>query len=320
MQSDFLRNSHDQFFIQLLAKLSEADPGFGGMTPLHEAVVKDCISSLASLVSSTQPQCNGANFLGQTPLHLAGSNVEIARVLVQSGHDIDAVDGLGRTPLMYAAALGYTDTVQFLIYRKANIFMTDHDLHLNFISHASYRGNWDLIMGALKAIRQSRCLETYQRLIHCAIWELLEFYSSRIDPERCSNATRGFYFVKLVNCCDDVNRTHEGTGDTMLHRVSHRDEADALVRQGFTKFDHRNRRGHLPIHSARYSEGGAQLVEFFLNHDTYINSNDRDGKAIMVYLFQTFMKVIAKSRELNAIDACLTHGLNILALNSSRCA
>jgi hypothetical protein len=162
------------------------------MTPLHEAVVKNCISSVSSLVSSTQPHGNGTNFLGQTPLHLAGLNVEISRVLNQSGHDIDAVDGFGRTPLMYAAALGYTDTVQFLICEKANIFMTDHDLHLNFISHASRRGYWDLIMDALEAIRQSRCPEAYQRLISL-----------------CYVGTPGFLFhqnrlEKIPECCKGI--------------------------------------------------------------------------------------------------------------------
>jgi hypothetical protein len=40
----------------------------------------------------------------------------------------------------------------------------------------------------------------------------------------------------------------------------------------------------------------------------------------MFYLLQTFMGLIAQSRILDAIDACLTHGVNILALDSCRCA
>ncbi|KAL3444407.1 hypothetical protein BJX65DRAFT_174013 [Aspergillus insuetus] len=85
--------------------------GFGGLTPLHEGVIENSISTITSWSTLVTAHRNEANFLGQTPLHLAGSNVGIARVLIQPGHDVDAVDLYGRTPLMYAAALGCTDTV-----------------------------------------------------------------------------------------------------------------------------------------------------------------------------------------------------------------
>ncbi|KAJ0421512.1 hypothetical protein BJY00DRAFT_109793 [Aspergillus carlsbadensis] len=310
IQDAILRESGDPFFIQLLAKLSVADPGFGGLTPLQDAVLKNSTSTVTSLGALAPAHRNEVNFLGQTPLHLAVSNVEIARALVQSGHDPDAVDGFGRTPLMYAAALGYTETARFLIYGKANPLMTDKVLHLNFISHAAYRGNWDLIIDVLEAMRHSCSPGTYHRLIYYSIWKLSESLDTK----------RRLYFVKLINCCDDVNRTNVRTGNTLLHYVSHLDEANALVRGGFAMFDHRNGEGRLPIHEARYSRGGAELLEFYLNHGTDVNAADENGRTVIFYLISELGTASAKPTILNAINACLAHGANILKLDSCRCA
>ncbi|CEL11003.1 hypothetical protein ASPCAL14110 [Aspergillus calidoustus] len=318
-QRDLLRYCEDPFFIQFLAKLSAVDPGFGGLTPLHEAVIKSSITNVASLGSLAQTHRNEINCLGQTPLHLAVSNAKITRVLIQSRHDLDAVDAFGRTPLMYAAALGYSETVQLLICGKANMFIKDKEPQLNFIGHASYGGNWDLIMDALETIRHSCCPETYQGFIHCAIRKLLEFSFSIIDSKRYPNATRLFYFSKLIDFSDDVNRTQEKTGNTLLHYVSHRDEADALVRRGFTRLDHRNRQGQLPIHSASYFDGGAELIEFFLSHGTDVNATDGSRKTVLFYLFERFRGCVGDLRLLSAINACLRHGVNILARDRCMC-
>ncbi|KAL4866007.1 hypothetical protein BDV12DRAFT_210727 [Aspergillus spectabilis] len=84
----------DPFFIDHLALLANASPGFAGLTPLHEIVLLDTPTS---------------NFLGQTPLHLAVRDVEIVHLLVQGGHDMDIPDNHAITPLMYAAGMGKTD-------------------------------------------------------------------------------------------------------------------------------------------------------------------------------------------------------------------
>jgi hypothetical protein len=240
------------------------------------------------------------------------SNVEIARVLVQSGHQFDAVDEYGRTPPMYAAALGYSETVQFLICAKANLLIKDKISNLNFIGHASCRGNWDLIIAALKAVRRCYSPRRYERFAYYSVRKLLKF----------RNVKNGYlYFMKLINFLDNVNRINARTGDTLLHSVGHRDDAYALVRRGFTNFHHRNCDGLLPIHLAMYWRGGAELIEFFLNHGTDVNVTDGNGRTVMFYLVsQLVPHRDSHPTILSAINACLTHGANILSLDNCRCA
>ncbi len=50
-------------------------------------------------------------FLGQSPLHLAVTNPDVCRLLLDAGHDLDVTDKWGATPLMYAAGMGQGQTV-----------------------------------------------------------------------------------------------------------------------------------------------------------------------------------------------------------------
>jgi ankyrin repeat protein len=73
------------------------------MTPLYEAVLLGSLESVNEWIPRSDK--NKRNFLGQTPIHLAIYNLKLLLALVNAGHDLDAADNYGITPLMYAAAV-----------------------------------------------------------------------------------------------------------------------------------------------------------------------------------------------------------------------
>ena len=66
---------------------------------------------------------------GSTPLIKAAARgfTDTVRVLAEKGAEVDATDNAGRTALMEAAFEGYTETVRFLLQKGANINVHDNE-------------------------------------------------------------------------------------------------------------------------------------------------------------------------------------------------
>ncbi|KAL3459196.1 hypothetical protein BJX64DRAFT_206727 [Aspergillus heterothallicus] len=317
--------SEDPFLLNWLAKLSNADPGFGGMTNLHDAVLTTSKEVVESSVTRSPALLNERNFLGQTPLHLAVSDVNLVKILVRAGHDIDALDRHGRTPLMYAAALASADTVQFLIGQGANPLIEEKYMFnsRNFMSYAARRGKWDLMLEALEAVKQGCDTPTYQHLVRWSIQLVLERYDGISTAAEPARTDRIRYFTKLVNCCEDVNFIDSVTGETMLHKVKFSEEAEALFRQGFTKFDHWSRQGQLPIHTFRLSDEADSMINLFIQHGMTVNVPDTKGRTILFRLFERLLSFAKYPRSisinLSAVRRCLANGVDIFASDTCRC-
>jgi ankyrin repeat protein len=74
-----------------------------GRTELHYAALANDLSAVeARLIAGDDP--NAADWDGFTPLHFAaqGSAVEVARVLLDHGAEVDRVNAYGNTPLFAA--------------------------------------------------------------------------------------------------------------------------------------------------------------------------------------------------------------------------
>ncbi|XP_010892434.1 NF-kappa-B inhibitor epsilon [Esox lucius] len=109
--------------------LAGADPGAldrNGQTAVHlccEHGQQACLSVILShnFISSC---LEVRNYEGLTPLHLAvqGRHKELARMLLDAGADINAMDiKSGRSPLIHAVENNYIDMVDFLIENDCNV-------------------------------------------------------------------------------------------------------------------------------------------------------------------------------------------------------
>lgn len=99
--------------IQDLHDLLRSDPrcaksvGWHGMTPLHQAVLKNN-QEMVNLLLQYDADVNQANAYGETPLHFACqmASLHCVHKFVEVGADLKAEDAAGRTCIHHAAKGG----------------------------------------------------------------------------------------------------------------------------------------------------------------------------------------------------------------------
>jgi ankyrin repeat protein len=96
------------------------DPGWMGATPLHSAAERGLADVASALIRrGARVDARRPERL-DTPLHFA-ANADVARVLIEGGADVEALDWSKRTPLHWAAQFGRLDVAELLIRSGAEI-------------------------------------------------------------------------------------------------------------------------------------------------------------------------------------------------------
>ena len=90
---------------------------------IHEA----CKSGDVEAIKSYSDDVNLTDKFGASLLHVsvAGGDVEICKILVKKGADVNKTDVMKRTPIMYAAQNGYQDIISFLAVSGATLELKD---------------------------------------------------------------------------------------------------------------------------------------------------------------------------------------------------
>lgn len=121
--------------------------GFGGCSPLHEAIMFGPVDSVKAWVSRSQK--NERNFLGQTAVHFAVSRFDCLELLIDAGYDLDQADIYANTPSMYAAAMGQEESLISLLAAGADPLIRDDLYHFTTWNHGANCGHWDLLFRVL---------------------------------------------------------------------------------------------------------------------------------------------------------------------------
>ncbi|KAL4747079.1 hypothetical protein BDW72DRAFT_197078 [Aspergillus terricola var. indicus] len=306
----------DPFFIDYLALLANASPGFAGLTPLHEIVLLEPPTSVTSFLSRSSSHME-RNFLGQTPLHLAVRNVETVRLLVQSGHDMDIQDNHGITPLMYAAGMGKTDVARLLIKQGADPFIRDTSWKRNFIDYAAARSHWPVIMDILDTVQDTYSKNVSQYFIRCALVRL-------ISRETWLSNAWSTYFAKLVGLCSDVNMRIDNPRDgtkhnNLLHFISTHEDVKVLARHGFELFGQPNSAGKPAIFSLGWVLD-ATLTQSLLDYGINVNHADHDGRTLLFPLLEGMKSLNSRTFDImDSIRICIRAGLDIFLSDGCRC-
>ncbi|MHB1000690.1 MAG: ankyrin repeat domain-containing protein [Armatimonadota bacterium] len=95
--------------------------------PIHDAVIKGDTTKVSSLLKANQSVSNTCDKSGATPLHYASSSgrIDLIKLLIGKGANIDARKPDGVAPLHIAASAGRLEAVQFLIDSKADVNAVD---------------------------------------------------------------------------------------------------------------------------------------------------------------------------------------------------
>jgi hypothetical protein len=292
--------------------------GFGGSTPLQDAVLCGAASTVQRLLPKITDLDSHRNFLGQTSLHLAVCNPPIITLILDAGHDLDTTDRWGIIPLMYAAALGVSEVVKLLIIKGANITTRATRWNRDFMHYASVRGHWDLILESLDTIRSYYVEKTFQQYVYKAILHL-------VSKDTWLGDSKIKYYESLLKLCVDVNFTFDDLDrrtkdNNLLHYVETDSELHALLRHGFHGFNTPNSDGELPIFSIVDHTLDFNLFRSCIDNGTDIHHIDHSDRTIIFKLLpRLHMLEFTTWDTIDSIKLCLHQGLDIFHADSCRC-
>jgi len=252
-----------------------------GLTPLHEAarngyknIVEQLIERGANVNAKTLDDPGPYDWFYEhwqacsTPLHLAVSYIDVTKVLVSNGADINAKDEGGHTPLQNAVFHGDKNVVEFLIAKGAEI-----SIHL-----AAYIGNCEKVKSLIKSGADPNS-------------------SNNDDDSILHHAVSGGHkdiAGLLIDSGANLN-TKNRMGQTPLHiaaKIGYKDMAELLIDKG-ANVNISSNEGWTPLHEASYS-GHKDLVALLISHSADLNSKTQKGMTALDYALRSGFNDIAE--------------------------
>jgi ankyrin repeat protein len=143
---------HVQALISSGANVNELDL-YG--TPLHIAAARDSVEIAKVLIDAgadLEAEAGGSQNKGH-PLHTAAAadQVAVAALLIERGAKVDARDSKGRTPLIVAASYGHAQLAELLLESGADPLEEDTIYRQTPIHAASVAGKVEVVMLVLSA-------------------------------------------------------------------------------------------------------------------------------------------------------------------------
>ncbi|RSL56181.1 hypothetical protein CEP54_008989 [Fusarium duplospermum] len=320
----------DPLFLQFLTLLCKNDQGFGGMTPLHEAILFGKHEDVQHWTMRSKK--NERNFLGQTPLHLAVSRPQHLQTVLDSGHDLNAVDGDGLTPLMYAALYDEIDAARILIRAGANPLLRHSKIILafaTFVNIAVRRRNWDFIKNLLRFLDDEAMQVTADMLAKLVVSDLFLYSQAFTMAQRDDYLLTSLSICKSLNFCPELllraDFSQVTEGRTLLHYARSAEDVDALLDHGFTIIHQVDQKGQHALMSMiwRPSDDNLDpLVTRLLDVGADINLQDKRGYTICHAMTQSsiYRPTWDIREHLDYMYTLITRGADVLIPDNCRCS
>lgn len=233
-----------------------------GAQDILEAVRSNDLDKVKTLIEKDKQAVKQRTYSGDTPLHIAGlvDNEEIARILIEHGADLHALNGSLYTPLMRAGL----KVTRLLVEKGADIHMVT--------------GNGQL--SALNVALMSKEKEVAEYLLE---------RGARIPDKNhpyfrmnLINAAKKGIIPYLEKCWQEgVDPLDAGEAQSSLFHYAAESNSAELLDRLFSlgvPFDGANMYGWSPLHHAAYS-GNRVAVEWFVKKGADENRRTTDGSS-----------------------------------------
>ena len=258
--------------------------------------------------------------------------------LINAGHDINAKDNEGITPLMYAAAANQEECVIALLEANAIPHILDIDGH-NFMQYAAARGNWNLIFKVICWMEANVEKEIAKGWAQYATKLYYVTYPLNIKERDVS-------FQQLLAKCGSVNfivndddgypllppilhakslpcnRLKPPQNNTLLHYVISVEDVNVLLEHDFTLLNQVNNAGEHALMSVASSYWcKADVIGRLVDAGAEVDLKDNLQRTTLSYMLQNVSFIWSKTlwEIMHSVRILLDNGADILCRDSCRC-
>jgi ankyrin repeat protein len=237
--------------------------------------------------------------------------------ILESWPFFDIQDNSGKSPLDYAASYGVVESIKVLLKNGLHQINTQH---LGFLDVARAWRHWNVITETLAFLRANGCFS--ESFLQDQIDQLVAAYLHRSYQSRSED------FKILVDLGANPHLIFEN-GDTLLHRLWHEKQVDALFEVGYHYVDHPNLEGQTAL-MASISRYDCVLYNSILTQGCDVNHRDNHGLSALhmacrkinlsgsTYSDPSFL-LNRVSKAMVLIAKLLHHGADPLIHDNCRC-
>jgi ankyrin repeat protein len=227
---------------------------------------------------------NQDDVLGQSPLHLAVWRPQHLQFMLQAGFDVNARDWNGRTPLMYAAAAGMTETAISLVRAGADIWIQDNLYRKHrWFHYAVLSSHWQLVLDVIDIIRQS--LRFSPNEVQTLLDSTIKLWANETDG--VVGIKKSEHFTSLLNWGADPEvrfsakwLVYKASSNTLLHCITTCTDFNTLLSSGFTSFNYPNSTGCNAL-MTQLEAGNPELIQKSITSGCNIDQQDNRGRTAL---------------------------------------
>lgn len=305
------------FLSALVTACDSLSSGVWGQTPFMDAILCGSKSEIMKFLRCAQ-SFQGKNVFGQTPIHLAVLRPSVLLRVLEVWPHFDILDDSGRSPLVYAAAYGCVESVILLLKAGADQINAQH---LEFLDYARAWRHWDVVTKALVFFRTTRLFS--DAFLKSQIDRLMVTYLHLSWQGRPDD------FRIMIDLGANPHFLFED-GDTLLHRLRHDAQVNALFETGYEYIDRPNFEGRTALMSS-ISRCHCLLYNNILARGSNVNHQDNRGLSALHMACQKMnQEIFAQSEssymlqdistKIVLIAKLLHHGADPLSYDNCRCA